>query len=188
MTRRRLLLPAAALALALLPSPASGAAAPDLEVLDYEPVTCTDMCFINVPTVPNPKGIVAAGATTVLRAAEGPMTTITTLTKALTGETLTQNATGQNVGGAGGLSRTNLSIQCTAVGTPAIAVGITACHARGENGAVYHVPRTGAKPGPGDASVGAVLDVPAQRYQVCVASQAILQNNRYVTAPLACSG
>jgi hypothetical protein len=79
-------------------------------------------------------------------------------------------------------------VQCTAVATPAIAVGVTACYAVGANGAVYHVPRSGAKPGSADAAVGAVLDVPAQRYQVCVGSQAVLQNNRYLSAPVSCSG
>jgi hypothetical protein len=176
---------------ALAVAPAQGhasALSTDLEILDYKPVTCMDECYINVPTVPNYKTLISSGTTTVLKAAQGPVATVTTLTKALTGQTLTQNGTGQNVGGAGGLGRTNLSVECTAVGTPAIAVGITSCYARGANGAVYHVPRTGAKPGPGDTSVGAVLDVPAQSYQVCVASQAVMQDNRYITAPTACSG
>lgn len=172
----------------LAAAPASASAAPDVEVLEYEPVECTDMCYVVLPPVPNPKGLVAAGTTVVLRAAAGPLATVTTLTTALTGQTLTQNATGQNVGGAGGLGRTSLSLQCTAAGTSAVAVGITSCFARGADGSVHHVPRSGAKPGPGDAAVGAVLDVPAQRYQVCVASQAVLQDGRYIAAPLACSG
>lgn len=158
------------------------------EVQDYRPVECRDACDVNLPPVPDAKRWVATGTTTVLSAAEGPLATITTLTKALTGETLTQSASGQNVGGTGGLSRTNLSVQCTAVATKAVAVGITTCYAHGADGSVHHVPRTGAKTGAADAAVGAVLDIPAQRYQVCVGSHALLTDNRYVTAPIACSG
>jgi hypothetical protein len=101
-------------------------------------------------------------------------------------QTLTQTATGQNVGGT--LSQTNILVECAAASTPGVATGITSCYLEGENGAIYQVPRTGAKPGAADAAASAVVLVPLQDYKACISSQALMQDNTYLTAPVRCFG
>jgi O-acetyl-ADP-ribose deacetylase (regulator of RNase III) len=105
-------------------------------------------------------------------------------TKAI--QSLTQTATGQNVGGT--LSTTTIAVECAAVAAPAVGTGVTSCYLKGANGSVYHVPRTGAKPGEADAAASAVLTVPLQDYSACVSSQALMQDNTYLTAPTQCFG
>jgi hypothetical protein len=101
------------------------------------------------------------------------------------GRTLTQVATGQNVGGT--LSSTNIALECAAVATPAVATSIQACYLLGANGVKYNVARSGAKPGPGDAAAGAVLSVPLQSYRACIDSQALYQDGTYLDAPVVCA-
>jgi hypothetical protein len=101
-------------------------------------------------------------------------------------QSLTQTATGQNVGGT--LSTTNVAIECAAAAVPAVATGVTECYLLGTDGIKRHAIRTGAKPGEADAAVSAVLSVPLQRYRACVSSQALMQDNTYLTAPAQCFG
>ena len=103
-----------------------------------------------------------------------------------TGQTLTQTATGQNVGGT--LSTTNVAIECAAAAVPAVATGITECYLLGTDGIKRHAIRSGAKPLAADAAVSAVLSVPLQAYKACVSSQALMQDNTYLTAPPRCFG
>lgn len=102
-----------------------------------------------------------------------------------TGRTLTQVATGQNVGGT--LSATNIALECAAVATPAVATNIQSCFLLGANGLRYHVATSGAKPGPGDAAAGGVLSVPLQSYKACIDTQALYQDGTYLDAPLRCA-
>lgn len=102
-----------------------------------------------------------------------------------TGRSLTQVATGQNVGGT--LSSTNILVECAAVAVPAVATNIQACYLLGADGLRYHVSTSGAKPGPGDAAAGGVVSVPLQSYKACIDAQALYQDGTYLDAPLRCA-
>ena len=136
-------------------------------------------------------GTASAATTTMPMPNLGSLFGVTSVTTpdsggaAAVGRSLTQVATGQNVGGS--LSTTNVTVECAAAATVAVATDIQACYLLGANGVRYNVTDTGAKPGVADASVGGVLSVPLQSYKACIDSQALYQDGTYLDAPARCA-
>ncbi len=136
-------------------------------------------------------GTASAATTTLPMPNTGALFGVTSITTpdggglGSTARSLTQVATGQNVGGT--LSSTNIALECAAAAVPAVATNIQACYLLGANGVRYHVATSGAKPGPSDAAAGGVLSVPLQSYKACIDTQALYQDGTYLDAPLRCA-
>ena len=102
------------------------------------------------------------------------------------GRTLTESAHGQIL--ASDEATLTIALGCTAVAPDGIATSVTGCFLEAADGTRYGDEGSpGSLPGPADARVTAVTDVPRQPYRVCVSSLTFLRNNTQLFAPLVCS-
>ena len=80
-----------------------------------------------------------------------------------------------------------IQLDCSATaGEPAAAVGTPDCYLIGADGRRFDAPVNKSVPGMKSAA-GGVLDLPRQRYRVCLNGRALFQDTTLMTAQLRCS-
>jgi hypothetical protein len=131
--------------------------------------------------------VLLTGGTMVTRATLGPVVSVASSTiEQATHQTLNQSATGQVLDSVG-LSNT-VAVQCSASAFPnALATSVEQCYLLSRGHQRFDAVTHGALPGPADATVTAVFNVPSDKWKVCVQTNTFFQDNTYLEAPLVCS-
>jgi hypothetical protein len=138
---------------------------------------------------PGDPTVLVDGGTMVTRATVGPVFSVasTTLDTARN-QSINQAASAEILEENEEFKR--IRVQCTANTFPGgVATGIVDCYlqSRGRDHGIFNATDDDANPGPLDVAITETIEVPTDKYRVCVRSRALFIDTTFFESPLVCS-
>ena len=145
---------------------------------------CESDCF-----EPGDPTVLVNGGTMVTRATLGPLFSVASTTLDNTkNQTINQSASAEILTENEEFKR--IRVQCTANSFPSgVATGIVDCYlqSRGRDHGIFTASDNDSNPGPLDVALTDEIEVPTDKYRVCVRSRSLMFNTEFFESPLVCS-